>query len=421
MEKLTFKGWQRKTFLLCWIVYAFVYLGRVNISVAIPEIQATLGFTKAQVGMIGSVFFWIYGVGHLINGYIGDKVSSRKYIFISLILSGLINIFFGFSASLITMIILWGLNGYVQSMVWGPMIKTLSFWFENNQRGKIATAISTSMVGGYFLAWGLVGVVIGKSNWNWAFWLPGICILIYAVIWFLFLKDKPEDVGFKSPNEEITSSKNIQNNEDKTNNSIGLLQLLNKYKLWFIVVVCIAKGIIKEGISLWGPTFLMETQGLNLKATISLILLIPLMNFFGMIFTGWLSKKYNDKDYLTIITLFLISIITNLCLIKMGHLSAVLGLLFIGISSATMYGSNTILMGAIPMKYAKYNKTSSIAGFLDFISYMAAGFSVSLTGLIVDKFGWNGVLILWISTAVLAVVSMFFYRYFNNKMEIVTN
>ena len=195
---------------------------------------------------------------------------------------------------------------------------------------------------------------------------------------------------------------------------MSLWQLINKSKLWFVVAACAAKGIIKEGISLWGPTFLMETQGLNLKSTIGLILLIPFMNFIGMMFAGWLNKKYKNQDQLTIITLLLISIATNLCLVKIGKVSAILGLLFLGLSSAMMYGSNTILLGSIPMKFAKYNKTSSVAGFLDFSSYVAAGLSASLTGLIVDRFGWNGVLVLWISVAALGIAAMMLNQYYEN-------
>lgn len=404
MKKSAFEKWQIKIFILCWIVYASVYFGRVNISVAIPEIQNAFGWSKTQIGMIGSVFFWAYGIGHLINGYIGDKVSSRLYIFAGVILIAVTNIIFGFTSSLIVMIVIWGLNGYFQSMIWGPMIKTLSYWNENKKRGKTATLISTSMVGGYILAWGLVGIIIAKTSWKWAFWSPGIFLMVYAIIWIIGIRNHPEDVGFKNPNEKHFKKKNEI--EDLKSDSTSFWKVINKTKLWYVVVACAAKGIVKESISLWGPMYLMETQGLDLKSTIGLILILPFVNFIGILLAGWLSKKYKNQDQITIITLFLISILANIGLVKAGGFSAILGLLFLSLSSAMMYGSNTILLGSIPMKYAKYNKTSSIAGFLDFISYMAAGITVSFTGIIVDRFGWDGVLVLWILVISIGIIAM---------------
>ena len=399
MRTLHFQNRQKNIFLLCWIVYACAYFARMNISVAMPEIQTTFGWSKTQIGLIGSAFFWIYGIGQLINGQLGDKVSSRTFVFISMICIGITNILFGFVTSLITMVILWSLCGYFQSMIWGPILKTLSHWFESEKSVKVSSAISTSMIAGYILAWGLAGVIIQKFDWKWGFWLPGITTLIIACIWYVNIRNKPTDDGFEDPNRH--KFKNTQHKSD-----ITLWGLIAKENLWFIIIACIAKGIVKDSIVLWGPTFLMETQGLNLKSTVGMILFIPFMNFLGIIFTGWLGKKLNNRDQETIIFLFTFSILSNIALIKLGLISPVIGMLFLGLSSGMMFGSNTVLIGSIPIKYRKYNKTSSVAGFLDFISYVAAGLATSLTGIIVDRFGWNGVLVLWITITAVGIIAL---------------
>lgn len=72
-----------------------------------------------------------------------------------------------------------------------------------------------------------------------------------------------------------------------------------------------------------------------------------------------------------------------------------------------MFGANTMLLGVIPMNFAKYNKTSSVAGFLDFFcSYLAAGFAAFITGAIVDNVGWNGVMIFWIVCSVVGIFAL---------------
>ena len=90
-------------------------------------------------------------------------------------------------------------------------------------------------------------------------------------------------------------------------------------------------------------------------------------------------------------------------LLFVNHSMPVGGLL-LGTCSALMYGANTLLLSVIPMDYAKYNKTSTVAGFLNFSCYMGAGISGVLIGAISDYWGWNGILIIWILMAVLGVI-----------------
>ncbi|MBL4934625.1 MFS transporter [Clostridium sp. YIM B02515] len=402
MTTCAIKKWQRKIFVLCWIAYASIYFGRVNISVAIPAIQNSLNLSKAQIGIIGSLFFWIYGAGQLINGYIGDKISSRKFMFIGLFVTAVSNILFGFSASLIIMCLLWSINGYFQSMIWGPMVKTLSHWLPEEKRSSTAVAISTSMVGGYLLSWGLSGAIISHSSWQWAFWLPGSVILVYSCIWYLCIRDHPNDVGLQSPNDQISSTV-----VKSSKNSESLLTIINKSKLWLIVIACFAQGIIKDGIGLWGPTFLMETHKIDMKSTVGLIMFIPIMNFFGILAAGWLNKIFKNEEKIPVIILFSFSMVLVFLLVKLGGISIILAVLLLGLISSMMYGANTLLLGIVPMKFAKYNRVSAIAGFLDFCSYVASGLAAALTGFIVDWWGWNGILIFWIGVSLAGFISLF--------------
>jgi OPA family glycerol-3-phosphate transporter-like MFS transporter len=394
--------WQIRIFLLCWVAYASIYFGRVNLSVALPAIQDAFGWTKGQIGLIGSLFFWVYGFGQLINGQIGDRVSTRKIIFFGLIITAIVNICFGFCNTFFIMIVLWIFNAYAQSTLWGPMVKSLANWFDYEKRSKIAIGISTSMVGGYLLAWGLSGAIIARSKWNFAFWIPGVCILIYSIVWLLFFRNHPKEVDLKLPNT-ILKEYNMKNKSEYT-----LLQVIVESKLWFVVIACFVQGIIKDGIALWAPSLFMETQNLDIKQTTQFIIFIPIMNFFGMMLAGYLNKKLNNQEKLTTVILFAIGMGMILGFVKFGPISTVVALVFLGLSSAMMFGANTLLLGVIPMNFAKYNKASTIAGFLDFCSYVAAGFAAFITGSIVDRVGWGGVMIFWIVCSMVGILALLF-------------
>ncbi|NQV16157.1 MFS transporter, partial [bacterium] len=122
--------WQKKMFWMMWITYAAFYLGRVNISVAMPGIAEEFGLTKTSLGGILSALFAMYAIGQFINGQLGDKLNSRLIITVGLLSSAILNIFMGLTGGIIgLMVVIWGLNGYFQSMGWGPTVKAMANWF----------------------------------------------------------------------------------------------------------------------------------------------------------------------------------------------------------------------------------------------------------------------------------------------------
>ncbi len=86
-----FKYWRRKIFILIWITYGTFYLGKENISIAIPAIMKELGCTKTALGSVMSCMFIIYALGQFINGQLGDKFGAKKLISLGLLISGILN------------------------------------------------------------------------------------------------------------------------------------------------------------------------------------------------------------------------------------------------------------------------------------------------------------------------------------------
>jgi sugar phosphate permease len=57
--------------------YIGVYLCRKNFSVALPMIQAELGVSRAELGMVASVSTIAYAAGKFIFGPVIDRVGGR--------------------------------------------------------------------------------------------------------------------------------------------------------------------------------------------------------------------------------------------------------------------------------------------------------------------------------------------------------
>ena len=116
-----------------WITYALFYLGRVNLSVVLPALALDLEVGMAEVGALGTVYFWVYGIAHFVSGQVGSQVSPFRMVGFGLLGIALVNIAFAFQTSLLVMLLLWGINGIAQSAGWSPMFRILA---ERLDRGK---------------------------------------------------------------------------------------------------------------------------------------------------------------------------------------------------------------------------------------------------------------------------------------------
>jgi len=130
------------------------------------------------------------------------------------------------------------------------------------------------------------------------------------------------------------------------------------------------------------------------------------MNFGGILLAGWINKKFKYQEKFAVAILFTGSIVTILGLFLFASISVYFSVFLLSCCSALMYGANTLLLSVTPMGYGEHNKASTVTGFFDFVSYMGAGITGILTGLIMDNWEWNGIFILWIGLIVIGIAAI---------------
>ena len=207
----------------------------MNISAALPGIMEEYGFSKTAMGAVLTSLFGFYAVGQFINGQLGDKIGPWKLITVGVFASALLNIIFGFSSGvLVAMVVIWGLNGYFQSMGWGPSVKTVANWFPRPERGKAGGLLVSSYQIGNAASWGLTGFVIGHWGWRWGFWIPSIIFVLLGLHWLIRARNAPEEVGLPT----IEQENNVNNITVKKDHHLGFRYTLKRTlldpKVWIV-------------------------------------------------------------------------------------------------------------------------------------------------------------------------------------------
>ncbi|WP_423737842.1 MFS transporter [Chitinophaga caseinilytica] len=184
--------------LLTMFCYLFFYTGRHNFGWATHQLADTLGISFEKVGWISFAMLAGYAFGQLVNGLLADRLSPRHMILTGGILSVLANICISFSSSFTVILVLWGLNGYFQSMAWAPGSRIIANWWHNGNRG-LAYGLYTMSAGLSSVVTYVFSILLVQDNWRNVFRVPVLFLAVAVVIFFIFVKNAPPGAAAPHP------------------------------------------------------------------------------------------------------------------------------------------------------------------------------------------------------------------------------
>lgn len=395
MEKIkNIASWQKKILFTCWITYASFYLLRVNMSVAIPGIIREYHISKTEIGSVLTALFFAYAVGQFINGQLGDNFGAKKLVALGLFASTVLNFVFGYTNGiLVAMVLLWGLNGFFQSMGWAPTVKIVASWFPHHQRGKAAGIFGSSYQIGNAVSWILAGFVAGHLGWRFVFWVPTVITLLILIFWLKQIKEKAEDHGF-SPVEIAKKANGFRD-------TIGVT--IKNRKIWTVALGLFGLNIVRYGFLDWAPTYFFEVQKAAISTAAYKALIFPVAGSIGALTAGWISDKFfrGRRAPMAVVMLFLLGLFA----LYFPHIPKqdwVLSLIVLGLIGFLTYGPHMIMVTALPMDLGTKEMAASTAGFIDGWGYIGASLTGVGTGFLLDHFGWNAAFYFWVTGAFIA-------------------
>ena len=414
--------WRKRVFISLWIAYASFYLCRVNISIAIPGILEEYNLTKTAMGAVLTALFFAYAVGQFINGQLGDKFGARKLLTFGAIVSAILNLVFSVLPGIVSlMALVWGLNGYFQSMGWSPSTKTIANWFPLKMRGKITGLFGSCYQFGNAASWALAGFVVGIFGWRFAFVIPAIVFIIVAIQWYINGRDAPEELGLPTVeecNDGIMEQKDCQKDEH-LGFRYTIRTVLSNPRIWMVGFSLFGLNIIRYGFMDWAPTYMFEVEKATISTAAYKALAIPLAGSLGALFAGWASDKFFNSRRAPIMVIMLAGLMGLTILYpQLKHFHWIWSLLCLIAIGFTIYGPHVMICATIPMDYASRKAAASAAGFIDGFGYFGAALTGVISGFLVDNYGWNAAFYFWVVGVFIAIILMAFqWNYLPQKGE----
>ena len=383
---------------LAWLfayVYFASYVTRINFSAVIQEVVTSTGFEKSALSIILVCMSISYGVGQIINGWIGDHIKPQNLIFIGLITATAINIVFPFfSSSIPTMCILWTINGFAQAMMWPPIVKIMVNTMDEATYGTASVIVSLGSSFGTIAVYLLAPLIITVLSWKFVLFASATIGLISVIIWGV-LKDRTYDENAARP---FTPTPTTAQKQKFSFPRIAVFPLI------FIALAIIFQGMLRDGVTNWMPTLLSETFNMGNSASILCTVSLALFSMVTFILAGAFYKKFFKNEVACSVAIFAIATVSALALTLLFNSGAAFAIIFMTLITGANHGVNLMLIGHVPKRFRKYGNISTISGAVNSCTYVGSAIATYGIAKLSEGFGWQITVTIWFAIALAGTV-----------------
>lgn len=402
-----YRRWKWRVLLMFSSFYMFLYLGRFNFGFVIPQIIEDLGITRTEAGLVALCMFWGFGLGDLVHGRLSERFTSRLWVTLGGVLTTIFNWLTSFGTSMITLMIPWGINGFVNAMCYSPGIHLIAQWWPRRERGRALGILGIFVGCAMLLMWVVTGWVAGVLGWRAAFRYPVLWIGFMSLVFWLLVRDKPADLGLPDyVEDDVLSSAAETESEAKLH---GLQPYVLLFRNWRFLVACHVTGwglLVRYGIVTWAPLYYKEVGGFDIQAMAAATVTFPIGMALGAPVGGIVSDRWMQgrrTPMIIISCLATAAVMVGIAMTSPANLLAGMGLMILGGFTLTLAPITAL---GVDLAGRKISGTAS--GVLDAHAYLYAGSQALVIGWILDVTGgnWRLVFLLLAASRVLSAAVM---------------
>lgn len=399
------------------------YLDRVCISRVQGNIQADLGISEVQMGLIFSAFSVGYALFEIPGGWMGDVWGARRVITRIVLwwtvwtgLTGCVwpfrwdsGLTFGTGRYTIpivlnSLVVLWlvrFLFGCGEAGAYPNLARVVGAWFPFRERALAQGAIWMSARLGGAMAPFVIGRLTENLGWRPAFWILGLFGACWCVFFYFWFRDTPEQMpACNEAERELIRAGPYSFKAAEAGHAHGKVpwrKILLSTNMW---AVCLASFCVSFGwyfYPTWLPRYLLDVHKIEFKNSELASGLPFLCGAFGALIGGrlsdWLTRRTGSRRWgRSLLGIFGFGG-AGACVLATGWAHEAwqaIGLLCLAffindLAIPAIWAVSTDIGG----KYA-----GTVAGLMNTIGALAAIISPSLTPILRQRYDWQTIFVI---------------------------
>ena len=408
-----FKRIRLTTFISATCGYAIYYVCRLSMNIVRKPIVDEGVFTETELGLIGSCLFFVYAVGKLANGFLADRCNVKRFMSTGLLLTAIVNLILGFADMFIVFAVLWGLNGWFQSMGAPAGVVSLNRWFSSKERGTYYGFWSASHNLGEAITFIVVALLVNWMGWRTGMIGASIIGTLGFLMLFFFMCDTPQSQGFLLEQKLEQKSSGNKPNDDVFKKAQKAV--LKNPAIWILALSSAFMYISRYAVNSWGVFYLEAQKGYSTLDASFIISISSVCGIVGTVFSGWISDRFFKSSRNVPALVFGLMNVVSLCLFLLvpgTHfwLDATAMIIFgLGIGVLICF-----LGGLMAVDIAPNAAAGAALGVVGIASYIGAGLQDIMNGVLIegnktvvngaDVYDFTYVNCFWIGSAIVSLL-----------------
>ncbi|MGB5723089.1 MAG: MFS transporter [Parasphingorhabdus sp.] len=238
------------------LVYIFNFVDRQILAILAGPIQADLGLSDTQMGLLGGVAFaLLYSTLAVPLAWVADKTNRSWVITISLTVWSGFTALTGLAQGFWSIFLMRLGVGVGEAGGVAPSYALISDHFPSDKRARALAIYSLGIPLGS--ATGVIagGYIAATVDWRLAFFVVGLSGILIAPLFKYFVRDK---IKPQAPAEQTAAPYSF----------MGTVRILAKKRaFWFLAFGAASSSMLGYGIAFWLPSLLQRSFGLSLIDT----------------------------------------------------------------------------------------------------------------------------------------------------------
>ncbi len=284
-----------------FVLYIIAYIDRINISFAGLQMTGDLGFSDAVFGLGSGIFFAGYMLLGIPGALLVEKWSARKVIAVTMLVWGFVASATGFIHTPSQFYSMRFALGVTEAGFFPGLITYLGHWYRPQDRAKAVALFMAAIPVSKTVAAPVSAALLqlhwlGLAGWRWLLILEGVPAVVFGVITWLYLTDRPRQAHWLAPEQRDWLAHQLEqaSNAATPSKSLSLSSVLN------VVLLCgtYFGGTIGDyGLGLWLPIMLQRLGHLSTFRTALLSAIPAVISIPAMLIGAWHSDHTGERRW----------------------------------------------------------------------------------------------------------------------------
>jgi MFS family permease len=289
------RGQARFGFTILFIINVLNYADRYVLPAVLPKIQADMGLTPLQEGLLGSSFLFVYAIAVLPLGVWADRSTRKNIVALCVGIWSVATVLAGFTLNFLQLFSVRSVLGIGEAGYAPASLSLLGDFFAKERRGRILSYWSAGTLLGAAIGFSLGGLVADAFGWRYAFFIVGIPGLIAAFLAWRMIE--PKRGAFDNSEDGDSEAESVQAHGSIGKDFIGSLKKLRHIPTyWTLVAALVFSFFTIGGTSFWLPSYFVRSFHLSVGSAglISGAVLVG-SGLIGTVAGGWLADSVQRR------------------------------------------------------------------------------------------------------------------------------